>query len=188
MRWEKMKDKPRWLEAGIFFSPARFTIRDIFWVYEHLISKLEYESWHYFLEPNYELRFRVLADKKNRDKIRKRLKDMKCAYGAGIRKIVFRKYNSEQGLYGKVGFEIAQDYFKNGADTAARLIFAKEFNLLTSPYKKWSPVHFHLNRYVHLFANQLGYSIWDEFKWAIRYAWNRLIVWAKYKAMGVKGR
>ena len=183
---ETRMGEKRWLEAGIFFEPEYFTPQNTVMVCWNLLAGLDYPSWHYFRVPNYELKFRILASKEVRNIVTKRLRALLIR--KEIKGITFREYHGEDDMYGKVGYLIALKYFNSGADIASLLVANDERGKLMSPYKGWSPIHFHLNRYVHLFADQLGYSVWDEFKWAIKYAWNRLCVWVKYRTMGVKGR
>ena len=169
----------RWLEAGIFFKKSDFTIANVLEVYTRLLHPAEYFSWHYFLEPNCELRFRVLASEKQRLAIQQRINLLMSL--PFIKKTIYREYRGEEDMYGAEGWVVARGYYENGAATAKKLLFLNKVGHLTSPVKNWSPLHFHLNRYVHLFSNQLGYSVWNEFTWALRYAWNRLTVWVCYK-------
>ena len=180
-----MTEDVRWLEAGIFCKPTCFNAINTARVFIRLLDDVKFYSAHYFHEPNYEIRFRILANKKARTTVRAIIKEMKK--DTCIEKVVFRRYNGEAALYGPVGFDIAKQYFENGSRTAMQIIAAETNGKLTSP-NKWKPKHFHLNRYVHLFANQMGYSVWDEFKWGLKYSYNRLKVWMYYKAMGWKGR
>jgi hypothetical protein len=90
-------------------------------------------------------------------------------------------YVGEEDRYGKEGWKVAQDYFRDGSDTALRLIELKRRSRLENvlwakgrgnpweggernPWREKvdDPLAFHWSRFVHLFSNQLGFDMEKE--------------------------
>jgi len=168
------KDLPEWIEAGIFIKPKYFSYQLTQGIIRTLANgTISGPSWHYFFEPNCEIRFRVKAQKRDREVFLKGMRDLrKQKY---IYAVVIREYKGEEGLYGQYGFKIASDYFKHGGIQASELINQG----LNGKLEK--SLDFHAMRRTHLFLNQLGYSTWKELRWALKYAYYRFKVWLKYR-------
>lgn len=162
-----------WLEAAIFLKPECHIAQHILPIVIEKYLPENIDSFHYFHEPNYEIRLRVLADKRTCQRIKKILRKQ-IETLPWCQRIRFRKYRGEKKLYGKKGFDIAKDYFETGSITALRLLSLDRKKELEKSKD------FHARRYTHLFLNQLGYSTWKELKWAVTYAWYRLKVWFLY--------
>ena len=146
-------------------------------------------TYHFFREP--EIRFRVrlktAASKKRETRALSRLADTLVQKGAvsgwhfGNHGEKGEEYAGEEDRYGKEGWRVAQDYFRNGADTALRLLELKRHASLENPLwasglgnpweggdrnpwrkKEKDPLVFHWSRAVHLFSNQLGFDMEKE--------------------------
>lgn len=166
----------KWIEVGIFIKPSCHRILDRLPIIIERLFPENVDSFHYFHEPNYEIRFRILANKRTCLRIRKIIKeDIKPRWWC--QRVKFRKYRGEKKLYGKEGFDVAKDYFETGAIMALRLLSQEEGGKLEKSKD------FHARRYTHLFLNQLGFSTKEELEWAIKYAWYRLKVWFLYKVV-----
>jgi hypothetical protein len=156
---------------------------------ERLKRTGELVTWHYFREP--EIRFRVrLRTKAARreqanaisrlaDSLKKRRVVSEWHFGnhgeAG------KEYTGEEDRYGKNGWQVSQDYFRDGSETALDLLELKRASRLESPLwakglgNPWEgggsnpwrereddPLVFHWSRFVHLFTNQLGFDMQKE--------------------------
>jgi len=149
----------------------------------------ELVTYHFFREPEirFRVRLRTASAKKREARDIARLADSLVGRGqvsewrfgnhgeAGI------EYVGEEDRYGKRGWQVAQDYFRKGADTALWLLDLKRKgrleNLLwgkglgnpwegggRNPWreKEEDPLAFHWSRAVHLFSNQLGFDMLKE--------------------------
>ena len=146
-------------------------------------------TYHYFREP--ELRFRVrlrtAAKKRREGRAIAKIADSLVMSGMisgwhfgnhGERGV---EYVGEEDRYGKQGWKVAQDYFRDGSNTALRLIELKKRSRLENmlwakglgnpweggernPWreKEEDPLAFHWSRFVHLFSNQLGFDMEKE--------------------------
>jgi hypothetical protein len=91
------------------------------------------------------------------------------------------KYVGEEDRYGANGWKVAQDYFRNGSETALRLLDLKRSSRLESPLwakgkgnpweggernpwreREEDPLVYHWSRMVHLSSNQLGFDMEKE--------------------------
>ena len=146
-------------------------------------------TYHYFREP--ELRFRVRL--KTAASRRREARALARIAGSLSRKGLISgwrfgkhgesgvEYSGEEDRYGKEGWKVAQDYFRDGADTALRLLYLKRRSRLENvlwakglgnpweggdqnPWreKEEDPLAFHWSRFVHLFSNQLGFDMERE--------------------------
>jgi hypothetical protein len=154
-----------------------------------LEAKGELLNFHYFREP--ELRFRVrLRDAKSRKRemsslarradglVRKKLASEWHFGNHGEEGV---DYKGEEDRYGKNGWKVAQDYFRDGSETALRLLELRYRSKLESPLwarglgNPWEggernpwrereddPLVYHWSRLVHLFSNQLGFDMERE--------------------------
>lgn len=149
----------------------------------------ELVTYHYFREP--EIRFRVrvrsrevkarqaLVLSRMADSLVKKRLASEWHFGNHGEKGV--EYVGEEDRYGREGWKVAQDYFRNGSDTALRLLDLKRRSRLESPLwakglgNPWEgggrnpwrereddPLVYHWSRFVHLFSNQLGFDMEKE--------------------------
>jgi lantibiotic biosynthesis dehydratase-like protein len=154
-----------------------------------LERKGELLSFHYFREP--EIRFRVrlksgrtqLREKKNLTRIAESLvkKRLVSEWHFGNHGEKGVAYSGEEDRYGVNGWSVAQDYFRDGSETALRLLELKRHSRLESPLwarglgnpwegggrnpwreREEDPLVYHWSRYVHLFSNQLGFNMERE--------------------------
>lgn len=146
-------------------------------------------SWHYFREP--EIRFRVKL-KTRLVKERQVLAISKLANALLSAGLVSEwhfgnhgeegeEYTGEEDRYGKEGWKVAQEYFRNGSETALDLLDLKRRSRLESPLwakglgnpweggrrnpwrgREGDPLVYHWSRLVHLFTNQLGFDMEKE--------------------------
>ena len=146
-------------------------------------------TWHYFREP--EIRFRVrvktkvardrelAAISKMAESLRK--KRLVSEWHFGNHGEEGKPYAGEEDRYGKNGWKVAQEYFRNGSETALGLIALKRRARLESPLwasglgnpwegggrnpwreREEDPLLYHWSRFVHLFTNQLGFDMEKE--------------------------
>lgn len=148
-------------------------------------------NFHFFREP--EIRFRVRLNSA-RAKTSERKAIAALASSLQKRGLVSswhfgnhggpgRMYHGEEDRYGKNGWQVAQDYFRYGSETALRLLALKREGRLENPLwakglgnpweggerNPWKereddPLVYNWSRYVHLFTNQLGFDIDEESK------------------------
>lgn len=156
---------------------------------ERLRRKGTLLNFHFFREP--EIRFRVRVNSA-RSKAAERKAIAGLARSLRRRGLVSewhfgnhgeagKVYSGEEDRYGKNGWQVAQDYFRNGSETALRLLALKREGLLENPLwakgignpweggdrnpwkeREGNPLIYNWSRYVHLFTNQLGFDIDDE--------------------------
>ncbi len=146
-------------------------------------------TWHYFREP--EIRFRVrLKSRASRTRETRALsalaeslerKGLVSEWHFGSHGEKGKEYSGEEDRYGKNGWEVAQDYFEHGSETALMLLNLKRSSRLENPLwekglgnpweggeknpwreREEDPLVYHWSRYVHLFTNQLGFDIDHE--------------------------
>ncbi len=98
-------------------------------------------SWHFFREP--EIRFRIrLRSRKARLEAARKIATV--AESLHKRKLVSswhfgnhgekdRTYHGEMDRYGRLGWEIAQNYFNHGAEVALQLLALRRVRKLESP-------------------------------------------------------
>lgn len=183
-----------WIEINLFadLRDQDEILLDVLWPH---VRKLEESgklaSFHYFREP--EIRFRVrLVSREAKERERKALaalaqslrrRDLIWKWRFGIHGRAGKMYSGEEDRYGKNGWLVAQDYFRNGSETALRLLALKREGKLENPLwarglgnpwegggrnpwreREENPLLYHWSRYVHLFTNQLGMDIDEEAK------------------------
>jgi hypothetical protein len=181
-----------WVEINLF---AEVEVQDLVLldVLRPYVRRLEREgkvlNFHYFREP--EIRFRVkLSDATAKRRAATELAEI--ADGLVSKGLASRwhfgnhgeagvDYTGEVDRYGVNGWEVAQDYFREGSDTALRLLELKRRSKLESPLwakglgNPWEgreknpwrdveedPLVYHWSRLVHLFSNQLGFDMRKE--------------------------
>jgi len=149
----------------------------------------ELVTYHFFREP--EIRFRERLKT-----ARARAKELKTisriADSLVRRKLVSEwhfgnhgekgtDYTGEEDRYGENGWKVAQEYFRNGSETALNLLELKRRSRLESPLwakglgnpweggsrnpwkeREEDPLLYHWSRFVHLFSNQLGFNMEKE--------------------------
>jgi hypothetical protein len=154
-----------------------------------LERKGELVTWHYFREP--EIRFRVRlrsrAEKERQEADLSRIagslakKGLVSEWHFGNHGEKGKVYTGEEDRYGKNGWKVAQDYFRNGAETALMLLELKKRSHLESPLwakgegnpweggkenpwreREEDPLVYHWSREVHLLSNQLGFNMVKE--------------------------
>lgn len=154
-----------------------------------LEQKEELVTLHYFREP--EIRFRIrLKSARGREREAKVLskiatslvkKRLLSGWHFGNHGEKDAEYVGEEDRYGKNGWRVAQDYFRNGSETALRLLELKRRARLESPLwakglgnpweggarnpwkkREEDPLIYHWSRFVHLFSNQLGFNMEKE--------------------------
>jgi hypothetical protein len=114
--------KDCWVEANIFIKPKSKYVLPAFVkpLIQNLKKNFEVKSWHFFQEPNYEIRFRVLTTTKDSEHIKDVLmllpSDKKIS--KFVKKIEFTDYNGESKLFGKDGWPIAFRMFEVNSDWA----------------------------------------------------------------------
>ena len=163
---------------------------DVLWPYvEKLDGAGELLTWHYFREP--EIRFRVrlktAVSKKAQVQAISKMADSLQSEGLvsgwhfGNHGERGADYSGEADRYGKNGWKVAQNYFRNGSETALGLIEMKRRSNLESPLwakglgnpweggdrnpwrqREEDPFVYHWSRFVHLFSNQLGFDMEKE--------------------------
>jgi len=146
-------------------------------------------TWHYFREP--EIRFRVRLRTRGakeresaviREIARTLQKDgLVSEWHFGNHGVEGEAYEGEEERYGKNGWRVAQEYFRNGSETALELLELKRGARLESPLwarglgnpweggdrnpwreREEDPLLYHWSRFVHLFTNQLGFDMERE--------------------------
>ena len=146
-------------------------------------------TYHYFREP--EIRFRVrlrsAGAKAREGRVLARMADslvkrrLASGWHFGNHGEKGVEYTGEEDRYGKKGWRVAQGYFRDGSDTALRLLDLKRRSLLESPLwakglgnpweggernpwkdREEDPLVYHWSRLVHLFSNQLGFDMEKE--------------------------
>jgi Lantibiotic biosynthesis dehydratase C-term len=181
-----------WVEVNLFADSAAQNgiLLDVLRPY---VRKLEKNgaltTWHYFREP--EIRFRARL-KSEAAKKRQESTLSKMADSLVKRKLIREwhfgnhgekgaVYTGEEDRYGKNGWKAAQDYFRNGSETALELLELRRRSRLESPLwarglgNPWEggkrnpwrereddPLVYHWSRFVHLFSNQLGFNMERE--------------------------
>ncbi|HYC11692.1 MAG TPA: lantibiotic dehydratase C-terminal domain-containing protein [Nitrososphaerales archaeon] len=146
-------------------------------------------TFHFFREP--EIRFRVRLNSRKAKTAEKKaiaalarslqVRGLVTKWYFGNHGEAGRMYSGEEDRYGKNGWQVAQDYFCSGSETALRLLSLRREGRLESPLwakglgnpweggdrNPWKereddPLVYNWSRYVHLFTNQLGFGIDDE--------------------------
>ncbi|MDV3244372.1 MAG: hypothetical protein LYZ66_04260 [Nitrososphaerales archaeon] len=146
-------------------------------------------SWHYFREPQVRFRVRLasaLAERSEKKAVRA-IADALMEQGLvsewwfGAHGEKGKRYEGEAERYGRNGWEVAQDYFQNGAEIALWMLDLKRRGKLESPLwakglgnpweggdenpwreREADPLLYNWSRYVHLFTNQMGFDIDKE--------------------------
>ena len=181
-----------WVEVNLNAALADqdSILLDILEPYVEKLDKTgELLTWHYFREP--EIRFRVrlktsaakLAQAHAISKLADSLeaKGLISEWHFGNHGEKGSNYAGEEDRYGKNGWKAAQDYFRNGSETAMALISMKRRSRLESPLwakgrgnpwegggrnpwrrREADPLVYHWSRFVHLFTNQLGFDMIRE--------------------------
>ncbi|MDE1852353.1 MAG: hypothetical protein KGI38_01265 [Thaumarchaeota archaeon] len=153
-------------------------------------------TYHYFREP--EIRFRVRMKTKGAKK-KQRLAISRIADSLLKKELVTAwhfgnhgeegEYVGEEDRYGENGWKVAQDYFRNGSDTALALLDLKRRAHLESPLwgkglgnpweggdrnpwmdREEDPLVYHWSRFVHLFSNQVGFDMGKEVELCLKQA------------------
>ncbi len=153
---------------------------------ERLKKKAVLENYHYFREP--EIRFRVrlkngrvkAAETKAVESLARSLvrRGLVSEWHFGNHGEAGKEYKGEEDRYGRNGWRVAQNYFRNGSDVALRLISLRRRRRLENPLwarglgnpweggdrnpwreREADPFVYHWSRYVHLFTNQLGFDM-----------------------------
>jgi hypothetical protein len=166
-------------------------------------------TFHYFREP--EIRFRVRLNSAGaRAKEKKAVaamadslmkKGLVSKWNFGNHGEAGKMYSGEEDRYGKNGWQIAQEYFRSGSETALRLLALKREGRLENPLwakglgnpweggekNPWKereddPLVYNWSRYVHLFTNQLGFDIDDEARLCAKQSER----YAKISELGIK--
>jgi len=154
-------------------------------------------TYHYFREPELRFRIRVKTASSRRREARKLTnmaaslleKGVITGWRFGSHGEGGVEYTGEEDRYGKEGWKVAQDYFRDGAETALRLLNLKRGSRLENvlwarglgnpweggelnPWreKEDDPLAFHWSRFVHLFSNQLGFDVEKEVRLCARQA------------------
>ncbi len=170
------------VQDGILLNVLRPYVRQ-------LERKGELLSFHYFREP--EIRFRIKAeDAKARKRVMSGLgrtaeglmrKGLVSEWHFGNHGEKGADYTGEEDRYGANGWKVAQGYFRDGSETALRLLELKRQSKLESPLwargignpweggdsnpwreREEDPIAYHWSRFVHLFSNQLGIDMERE--------------------------
>jgi hypothetical protein len=181
-----------WIEVNLFAELADqdHILLDVLWPYvKRLERRRALLTWHYFREP--ELRFRIRM--KTKASKRRQMRMISKIAGVMLKEKLVSKwhfgnhgdpggeYSGEAERYGVNGWKVAQDYFRDGSETALRLLDLKRGSRLENPLwgeglgNPWEggdknpwrdkiddPLVYHWSRFVHLFSNQLGFGIEDE--------------------------
>jgi len=181
-----------WVEVNLVvdFADQDKVLLDVLAPYvERLRRRGTLVSFHFFREP--EIRFRVRLNSA-RAKASERRAIAAMASSLQKRGLVStwhfgnhgergRMYSGEEDRYGKNGWQVAQDYFHDGSQTALRLLSLRREGRLENPLwakglgnpweggerNPWkeredNPLIYNWSRYVHLFTNQLGFDIDEE--------------------------
>jgi Lantibiotic biosynthesis dehydratase C-term len=156
---------------------------------KELKKRGELVSWHFFREPEIRFRVRLVGKGEQQEEAaavkrmaeRLRRKGLVSEWHFGNHGVIGEQYVGEEDRYGKRGWKVAQEYFRNGAETALALLKLKMSGKLENPLwekglgNPWEggeknpwreveldPLSFHWSRFVHLFSNQLGFDISKE--------------------------
>ncbi|HME19577.1 MAG TPA: lantibiotic dehydratase C-terminal domain-containing protein [Nitrososphaerales archaeon] len=182
----------QWVEVNLFaeLRDQDSILLDVLKPYvEKLRKKGTLVNFHFFREP--EIRFRVRLNSPRAKATEKRAvaalarslqkRGLVSRWRFGNHGERGRMYVGEEDRYGKNGWQVAQDYFRNGSETALRLLALKRDGMLENPLwakglgnpweggdkNPWkeredNPLIYNWSRYVHLFTNQLGFDIDEE--------------------------
>jgi len=181
-----------WTELNLFADPSAQNeiLLGVLWPYVRKLRKSgTLVSFHYFREPEIRFRVRVKTGKERRvqmgvqGKLAERLRERGLIRGwkFGSHGVEGETYSGEEDRYGKNGWKVAQNYFKDDSETALRLLELRRKLRLENPLwgrglgnpweggeknpwrkREEDPLVYHWSRYVHLFSNQLGFDIDDE--------------------------
>lgn len=156
---------------------------------ERLKRTGELITWHYFREPEIRFRMRLrskaayrrqtIAISRLADSLKER--GVVSEWHFGNHGEAGKEYTGEEDRYGKNGWLVSQDYFRNGSETALDLLELKRDSRLESPLwarglgnpweggrrnpwreREEDPLVYHWSRLVHLFTNQLGFDMEKE--------------------------
>ncbi|HXY56759.1 MAG TPA: lantibiotic dehydratase C-terminal domain-containing protein [Nitrososphaerales archaeon] len=154
-------------------------------------------TYHYFREPalRFRIRLKTAASKEREARALAKIahslvrKGLVTEWHFGSHGESGTEYSGEEDRYGREGWKVAQDYFRNGAETALRLLELKRRSRLENmlwarglgnpweggelnPWKRKEddPLMFHWSRFVHLFSNQLGFDMGREIELCARQA------------------
>lgn len=146
-------------------------------------------TYHFFREPDIRFRVRIKTAKEKRvqsaalAEIAESLvrKGQVSEWRFGNHGEAGRAYKGEEDRYGRNGWKVAQEYFRNGSDTALELLALRRRSRLENPLwgkglgNPWEgggdnpwrereddPVAYHWSRFVHLFSNQVGFDMEKE--------------------------
>ena len=189
-----------WVEVNLF-GPRKFQDEILLITLRPYARRLDRRgvllTFHYFREP--EIRFRVRL--KSSGEMRRQAaaiaaiartlegKGMLSKWSFGSHGQEGVAYVGEEDRYGKMGWKVAQEYFRAGSETALSLLALESESLLENPLwgeglgnpweggesnpwmgQRLGPLEFHWSRYVHLFSNQLGFDIPSEVELCARQA------------------
>ncbi len=181
-----------WIEVNLMAEPKEqdALLLEVLRPYVQKLKKAgTLVTFHFFREP--EIRFRLrLKNRASKSKetravtaiaesLRRRRLVSEWHFGNHGEKD--EVYSGEEDRYGKEGWKVAQEYFNQGSETALKLLELKRKSGLENPLwakglgnpweggkknpwreREEDPLAYHWSRYVHLFANQLGFDIDDE--------------------------